>query len=471
MIETGETAVADKDRDNASASKEDDDAQETCGNDEEAGPNDEGDSNDASNTVHDNKVVASGDNGGIIRVREDDSDADNNSAGSRDEEAAGNDDNDGDGKIPASLGILPIPKNCRDSVIITGDTAITEKDRNNARANDRDDNAVGQIDDKQGTCGGDEEARTNDEGDGNVARETDRDDKVVVLGEGGDDTRTRDDNDNSSSDKDVSLKKTSDNSSSSLSDDSSSSSSTGMSSTKANNIEMDALAVRQGKASNAREESSKESSSSLLSTRQKSLTRKMAARELSLTNKRVNAASTLKIATRTSTSGNVGLLKVSTNTPKTTTAERGKKLCKKRPVETSTSGATSVMSSIDTKKRATTIQDHVGEKIARATTATNATENATTEKKTTTAETEAILAKKRPVERSTSGVSKAAKKRRTAKKDPVLHNEKTAKTISNDIPKALEMAWNSMEVSRRKVSPEIGVTNQPGQKKTPVKVG
>jgi hypothetical protein len=27
-----------------------------------------------------------------------------------------------------------------------------------------------------------------------------------------------------------------------------------------------------------------------------------------------------------------------------------------------------------------------------------------------------------------------------------------------------------MEVSRRKAPPEIGVTNQPGQKKTPVKV-
>jgi hypothetical protein len=173
-----------------------------------------------------------------------------------------------------------------------------------------------------------------------------------------------------------------------------------------------------------------------LSTRGKSLRRKMAARELSLTNERVNGASTLKIATRTSTSRNVGLSKVSTNTPKTTTAERGKKLCKKRSVETSTSGATSVMSSIDAKKRATTRQDHVGEKIAGATTATNATKNATPEKKTTRAETEAILAKKRPVER-TSGASKAAKKRRTANKDPVLHNEKTANTISNDIPKAL----------------------------------
>jgi hypothetical protein len=328
---------------------------------------------------------------------------------------------------------------------------------------------VGPIDPKQGTCGGDEEARTNDEGDGNVARETDRDDEVVVSGEGGDDMRTRDDNDNSSSDEDENLKKISDDSSSSLSDDSSSSSSTSASSTKANNIEMDALAVRQGKASNAGEESSKESSS-LLSTRGKSLRRKMAARELSLTNKRVNVASTLKIATRTLTSGNVDLSKVSTNTPKTTTAERGKKLCKKRPVEASTCRATSVMSSIDAKKRATMKQDHVGEKIARATTATNTTKNATTEKKTTTAKTEAILAKKRPVERSTSRASKAAKKRCMAKKDPVLHNEKTANTISNDIPKALEMAWNSMEVSRRKAPPEIGVTNQPGQEKTPVKV-
>ncbi len=191
---------------------------------------------------------------------------------------------------------------------------------------------------------------------------------------------------------------------------------------------------------------------------------------MSLANKRVNIASTLKIAARTLTSGNVGLLKVSTNTPKTTTAERGKKLCKKRPVETSTSGATSVMSSIDAKKRATTRQDHVGEKMAKATTATNATKNATTEKKTTTADTEAILAKKRPVERSTSRASKAAKKRCTAKKDPVLYNEKTADTISNGIPKRLEMVWNSMEVSRRKAPPEIDVTNQPGQKKTPVKV-
>ncbi len=174
----------------------------------------------------------------------------------------------------------------------------------------------------------------------------------------------------------------------------------------------------------------------------------------------------MKIAARTLTSGNVGLLKVSTNTPKPTTAERGKKLCKKRPVETSTSGATSVMTSIDAKKRATTRQDNVGKKIARATTAPNATKNATTEKKTTTAETEAILAKKRPVERSTSGASKATKKRRMAKKDPVLHHEKTADTISNDLPKALEMAWNSMEVSRKKAPPDIGVTNQPGQKNT-----
>ncbi len=265
------------------------------------------------------------------------------------------------GKIPASLGILQIPKNCRDSVIIMRDTAITEKDRNNASATDRDDNAVGPIDAKQGTCGRDEDARTDDEGDGNVAREPDRDDEVVVSGEGGDDTRTRDD-------KDENLKKTSDNSSSSLSDDSSSSSLTSVSSTKANNKEM------------------------------------------------------------------------------------------------------AVMLSIDTKKRATTRQDHVGEKIARATAATNPTKNATTEKKTTTAETEAILAKKRPVERSTSGASKAAKKRCTAKKDPILHNEKTANIISNDIPKALKMAWNIMEVSRRKGPPEIGVTNQPGQKKTPVKV-
>jgi hypothetical protein len=157
-----------KNQDNASASKEDDDTQETRGNDEEAGPNDEGDSNVASNTVHDNKVVTSGDNGGIIRVREDDSNADNNSVGSGDEEAAGNDDNEGDGKISASLGILPILKNCRDSVIVTGNMAITEKDRNNANANNRDDDAVGPIDTKQGTCGGDEEARTDDEGDGNV---------------------------------------------------------------------------------------------------------------------------------------------------------------------------------------------------------------------------------------------------------------------------------------------------------------
>jgi hypothetical protein len=350
MIKTGEMAVADKDRNNASASNENDNAQETRGNDEEEGPNDKEDSNVASNTVHDNKVVASCDNGNIIRVREDDSNADNDSAGSGDDEAAGNDDNDGDGKIPPSLGILPIPKNCRDSMIITGNTAITEKDCNDASANNRDDGAVGPVDTKQGTCGGDEEARTNDEGDGNVARKTDRDDEVVVLGEGGDDMRTREDNDDSSSDEDENLKKTSDNSSSSLSDDSSSSSSTSASSTKANKIEMVAPAVRQGKASNAGEESSKESLSSLLSTREKSLRRKMAARELSLTSERVNVASTLKIAARTATSGNVGLSKVSTNTPKTTTAERGQKLCKKIPVETSTSGVTSVMSSIDTKK-------------------------------------------------------------------------------------------------------------------------
>jgi hypothetical protein len=57
-----------------------------------------------------------------------------------------------------------------------------------------------------------------------------------------------------------------------------------------------------------------------LSTRGKSLRRKMAARELYHTNERVKVASTLKIAARTSTSGNVGLLKVSTHTPKTTTA-------------------------------------------------------------------------------------------------------------------------------------------------------
>jgi hypothetical protein len=113
-------------------------------------------------------------------------------------------------------------------------------------------------------------------------------------------------------------------------------------------------------------------------------------------------------------------------------------------------------------------QDHVSEKIARATTATNATKNATTKKKTTTAKTEAILAKKRPVERSTRGHQKLQKRDARPKKDPVLHNEKTAETISNDIPKALEMAWNSMEVSRRKAPPEIGVTNQPEQKKTPV---
>jgi hypothetical protein len=196
----------------------------------------------------------------------------------------------------------------------------------------------------------------------------------------------------------------------------------------------------------------------------------MAVRELSHTNERVNVASTSKRAARTSTSGNVGLSKVSTNTPKTTTAERGKKLCKKRPVETSTSGATSVMLSIDATKRATTRHNHVGKKIARATTVTNTTKNATTEKKTTTAKTEAILAKKRPVEGSTSGASKATKKRCTAKKDPVLHNEMTANRISNDIPKVLENARNIVEVSRRKTPPEIGVTNQPGQKKTPVKV-
>jgi hypothetical protein len=69
MIKTGKTAVADKDCNNTSASKEDDDAQETHGDDEEAGPNDEGDSNVASDTIPDNKVVSSGDNGGIIRVR------------------------------------------------------------------------------------------------------------------------------------------------------------------------------------------------------------------------------------------------------------------------------------------------------------------------------------------------------------------------------------------------------------------
>jgi hypothetical protein len=68
------------------------------------------------------------------------------------------------------------------------------------------------------------------------------------------------------------------------------------------------------------------------------------------------------------------------------------------------------MLSIDAKKRATMRQDHVGKKIARATTETNATKYATTEKKTTTAETEAILAKRRPVERSTNGASKATKK-------------------------------------------------------------
>jgi hypothetical protein len=110
------------------------------------------------------------------------------------------------------------------------------------------------------------------------------------------------------------------------------------------------------------------------------------------------------------------------------------------------------MLSIDAKKRATTRHDHVGEKIARVTTATNATKNATNEKKATTAKTEAILAKKRPVERSTSGASKATKKRRTAKKDPVLHNETTADMIINGIPKALEMAWNSSYVT---VSPAI----------------
>jgi hypothetical protein len=110
------------------------------------------------------------------------------------------------------------------------------------------------------------------------------------------------------------------------------------------------------------------------------------------------------------------------------------------------------MSSIDPKKRATTRHNHVGKKIARATTATNASKNATTEKKTTTAKTEAILAEKRPVERSTSGASKAAKKRRMAKKDPVLHNEMTANMISDGVPKALEMAWNSSHVA---VSSEI----------------
>jgi hypothetical protein len=98
MIKMGKMAVADKDCNNASMSKEDDNVQETRGNDEEAGPNDEGDSNVArSDTIHDNKVVASGDNGGIIRVREDDSNANNNSAGSGDEEVARNNDNDGDG--------------------------------------------------------------------------------------------------------------------------------------------------------------------------------------------------------------------------------------------------------------------------------------------------------------------------------------------------------------------------------------
>jgi hypothetical protein len=111
MIETGKTAVADKDRNNASASNGDDNTQETCGSGEEAGPNDEGDSSIASNTVHDNKVVASGDNGGIVRVRGDNSNADKDIAGGGDEEAARNDDDDGDGKIPASLGISPIPKN------------------------------------------------------------------------------------------------------------------------------------------------------------------------------------------------------------------------------------------------------------------------------------------------------------------------------------------------------------------------
>ncbi len=281
------------------------------------------------------------------------------------------------------------------------------------------------------------------------------------MGEGGDDTRTREDDDDSSSDKNENLwddnkimgiKKTSDDSSSSLVDDSSSSSSTSASSTKANNIEMHALAVKQGKEFDAGEESSSESLSSSSSSRGKSLRRKMAAREFSHTNKRVNVASTSKRAARTLTSGNVGLSKVSTHTPKTTTAKSGKKHCKKRPVETSTSGATSAMSSIDAKKRATMRHDHVGKKIARATTATNATKNATTEKKTTTAETEAILAKKRPVERSTSGVSKAAKKRRMAKIDPVSHNEITADMISNGIPKALEMVWNSSHVT---VSPAI----------------
>jgi hypothetical protein len=97
---------------------------------------------------------------------------------------------------------------------------------------------------------------------------------------------------------------------------------TSASSTKANNIEMHALAVRQGKASDTGEESSSESSSSLSSSRGKSLRRKMAGRELSHTNKRVNVASTSKRAARTSTSGNVGLSKVSTDTPKSTTAKR-----------------------------------------------------------------------------------------------------------------------------------------------------
>jgi hypothetical protein len=69
-----------------------------------------------------------------------------------------------------------------------------------------------------------------------------------------------------------------------------------------------------------------------------------------------------------------------------------------------------------------------------------------------------------------AGHQKPQKRDARPKKDPVLHNEKTANTISNDIPKELEMVWNSMEVSRRKAPPEIGVTNQPGQKKTPVKV-
>jgi hypothetical protein len=55
----------------------------------------------------------------------------------------------------------------------------------------------------------------------------------------------------------------------------------------------------------------------------------MAARESSHTNKRVNVASTSKRAARTLTCGNVGLLKVSTNTLKTTTAKRGKNFAKR----------------------------------------------------------------------------------------------------------------------------------------------